>query len=83
MAFEVPNPWAMPTLIMVRTKCCEGYKQFGQRCSICPNRPENRQAVVDYLRNSQVGLGCRGGCGEGCCGKHPSAIAEAAGAMGD
>lgn len=36
------------TFIMVRTVCCEGYKQCGNRCAICPNRPENRQAVRDY-----------------------------------
>lgn len=29
---------------MIRTKCCESYK-CGDRCSICPHRPENREAV--------------------------------------
>lgn len=29
---------------MIRTKCCESYK-CGARCSICPNRAENREAV--------------------------------------
>jgi hypothetical protein len=39
------------SFIMVRTVCCEGYKQFGQRCQICPNRPENRQAAREYKEN--------------------------------
>lgn len=36
------------TFLMVRTVCCESYKQHGRRCEICPHRPENRQAVLDY-----------------------------------
>jgi hypothetical protein len=46
------------TLTMVRTECCEGYKEFGRRCSICPKRPENREAVLEYRRESMTGLGC-------------------------
>lgn len=38
----------MSTLIMVRTVCCETYKCNGVRCSICPNRPENREAAKIY-----------------------------------
>ncbi len=38
----------MNTLTMVRTECCEGYKTYGKRCSLCPNRPENRQALEAY-----------------------------------
>jgi hypothetical protein len=43
----------MSTLVMVRTECCESFKTCGARCSICPNRPENREAV----RNSQLKAG--------------------------
>jgi hypothetical protein len=52
------------TLTMVRTECCRGYQQFGRRCSICPNRPENRQAVLNYKRESLCGLGCKLACSE-------------------
>jgi hypothetical protein len=70
------------TLTMVRTQCCQGYKQFGERCSICPNRPENRAAVAEYKRESKTGLGCRGSeCSRDCEAKHPSAAAS--GAFGD
>lgn len=55
------------TLIMVRTVCCEGYKQFGQRCLICPNRPENRQAVRDYKECKLTSL-------HGSGLSHPSAV---------
>ena len=48
----------MSTLVMTRTVCCEAYKQFGRRCGICPHRPENRQAVANYLQESSSGLGC-------------------------
>jgi len=65
------NP--MATLTMVRTECCEGYKQFGRRCDICPNRPENREAVLTYKRESLCGLGCSLECGA----KHPSACESA------
>lgn len=41
----------MDTLVMVRTVCCQTYKQTGERCSICPNRPENKDSVQEYLRN--------------------------------
>lgn len=54
----LPRDKLMATLIMVRTQCCEAYKQFGQRCEICPNRPENREAVLRYKRESVAGLGC-------------------------
>ena len=37
----------MSTLIMVRMVCCESYKECGSLCSICPNRPENMDAVQD------------------------------------
>lgn len=40
----------MSTLVMVRTACCETYKCTGTRCSICPNRPENKEAVEKYKR---------------------------------
>lgn len=39
----------MQTLVMVRTECCQTYKQTGERCAICPNRPENKASVQQYL----------------------------------
>jgi hypothetical protein len=69
------------TLTMVRTQCCQGYKQFGQRCSICPNRPENRAAVSEYKKASQTGLGCHQECSRDCEAKCSSAVAS--GAFGD
>jgi len=54
------------TLTMVRTECCEGYKHFGRRCSICPHRPENREAVLHYKRESLTGLGCKLACSGEC-----------------
>jgi hypothetical protein len=64
----------MSTLVMTRTVCCQAYKHFGQRCGICPNRPENREAVANYRQESQSGLGCnRARCSD-CVVKHPSAI---------
>ena len=69
----VPSKMALPpmdesstTLCMVRTECCEGYKQFGRRCSICPKLPENREAVANYKRQSLAGLGCNLACTGGC-----------------
>ena len=41
----------MDTLVMVRTACCQTYKTTGERCAICPNRPENKQSVQQYLRD--------------------------------
>ena len=41
----------MQTLVMVRTECCETYKCTGTRCSICPNRPENKASVQQYLQD--------------------------------
>jgi len=38
----------MSTLVMVRTVCCEGYKTFGKRCSLCPHRLENQEALENY-----------------------------------
>lgn len=35
----------MAKLVMVRSTCCESYKECGTRCSVCPNRPENQEAV--------------------------------------
>jgi len=60
------------TLIMVRTRCCEGYKTFGTRCAICPNRPENRDNVLKYREESRAGLGC----GPACTAIHPSAVID-------
>lgn len=37
-------------LIMVRTVCCETYKDCGTRCAICPHRKENQEAVEAYKR---------------------------------
>lgn len=59
------------TFIMVRTVCCEGYKQHGRRCEICPNRPENRQAVL----HQSCGPGRLHGLGI----SHPSAKERSAG----
>lgn len=62
----------MATLTMVRTACCEGYKQYGYRCSMCPNRPENKAAVLAYQKDSVPGLGCNlAHCEQGI--RHPSA----------
>ncbi len=38
----------MSTLTMVKTVCCEGYKTYGKRCSLCPHRPENQAALEAY-----------------------------------
>jgi len=55
------------SLTMVRTICCEAYKQCGRRCAICPNRPENRQAVVDYKQAKLMKNNLAGFCkGESC-----------------
>lgn len=53
------------TLVMVRTVCCEGYKQCGRRCAICPNRPENRAAVENY-RHAVADFACSCDCSEDC-----------------
>ena len=64
----------MSTLVMTRTVCCQAYKQFGERCGVCPNRPENREAVAKYRQESQSGLGCnRAHCSDSVL-KHPSAM---------
>jgi hypothetical protein len=50
----------MATLVMVRTVCCESFKCNGVRCAICPNRPENREAVEQYKQKmAGVSLGRR------------------------
>lgn len=50
----------MATLTMVRIACCEAYKCGGDRCSICPNRPENKESVRRYLEElSSAPLGRR------------------------
>jgi hypothetical protein len=54
-----------PSLIMVRTVCCEGYKECGRRCAICPNRPENRAAVLAY-RKCASEFGCKLRCSDEC-----------------
>lgn len=41
------------SLVMVRTVCCETYKCTGERCAICPGRPENRENVRQYLQQIQ------------------------------
>jgi hypothetical protein len=38
----------MATLTMVKTVCCESYKNCGKRCSLCPHRPENQEALEAY-----------------------------------
>lgn len=35
----------MGSRVTLRTKCCESYKIYGVRCSVCPNRPENRELL--------------------------------------
>ena len=60
------------TLTMVRTECCQGYKEFGRRCSLCPHRPENRAAVLNYKRESLCGLGCKLARGQDCAITPPS-----------
>jgi len=44
----------MTTFVMVRTVCCESYKWCGQRCSICPDRPENQEAVRNFERELEA-----------------------------
>lgn len=53
------------TLTMVRTVCCEAHKHFGERCSICPNRPENRAAVLKFQAECRMGFGRKVHCPEG------------------
>lgn len=43
----------MATVVMVRTVCCESYK-CGNRCSICPNRPENQAAAQQFQQTAQT-----------------------------
>lgn len=73
----------MTTLTMMRTECCGTYKQCGKRCSICPNRPENREAVLRYKRECVTGLGCQLACEQECGMKHPSSTMNAALAASD
>ncbi|MBL8213562.1 MAG: hypothetical protein JNK87_22780 [Bryobacterales bacterium] len=50
----------MSTFVMVRTVCCETYKCTGTRCSICPNRPENQEALrQQQAQSSNAGFGRR------------------------
>jgi hypothetical protein len=49
----------MSTLLMVKTVCCEAYKECGKRCSLCPHLPENRANVARYQRAAAEGLGRR------------------------
>ena len=35
------------SLIQKRTVCCESYKIFGQRCAMCPNHCQTREAAED------------------------------------
>jgi hypothetical protein len=45
----------MSTLVMVKTVCCESYKECGKRCSLCPHRPENRANVARYQSGLAAG----------------------------
>jgi len=58
----------MASFTLTRTVCCEGYKQCGRRYEICPNRPENRAAVLQFKQD----MGCRLPCLRECGLKHPS-----------
>ena len=50
------------SLVMVRTVCCQTYKCTGNRCSICPSRPENKEAVRKYQHDlATMSFGRRGG----------------------
>jgi hypothetical protein len=40
---------------------------------MCPHRPENREAVLNYKRESRTGLACNLACYVDCPAKHPSA----------
>lgn len=42
------------TLAVVRTECCESFRICGTRCSNCPNRPENREAVMRYKQDAPL-----------------------------
>lgn len=46
--FRLGGGFGVSTLTMVRTVCCEGHQIHGKRCSLCPHRPENREAVENY-----------------------------------
>ena len=51
---------AKTTLAVVRTECCESFRACGTRCSNCPNRAENREAVLRYKQDvQQIRFGCR------------------------
>jgi hypothetical protein len=47
----------METLTLMRTICCEAYRECGRRCAICPNRPENRAAVLRMKQQTPRGFG--------------------------
>jgi len=42
------------TLAVVRTECCESFRICGIRCSNCPNRAENREAVLRYKQQAPL-----------------------------
>jgi len=50
----------MATLTMVKTVCCEGYKNCGKRCSLCPHRPENQAALEAYRAAARTCSLCSG-----------------------
>jgi hypothetical protein len=38
------------SFVMVRTTCCETFKETGVRCSVCPHRAENMVAAREFER---------------------------------
>jgi len=38
-------------IVLVKTVCCEGFKYFGRRCAICPNRSDNRTLPIEKAEN--------------------------------
>jgi len=67
------------TLTLVRTVCCESYKQCGRRCAICPHRPENREALRSY-RQCAADFACELGS---CHASGAAPVEPALAAMGD
>ncbi len=69
--------------ITVRTKCCESYKIYGVRCSVCPNRPENRELVKEISELPQASPSARRSSTFRSCFRQSEEPAELVTALGD